>query len=204
MKNKAFTNKSSSCKFLCWMRSCFVIPRTTTLRGDGVGVRAFTLIELLVVVLIIGILAAIALPQYQKAVDKSRVATMLPLMRRWADAMALYKLEHGSYENEDKYSPSAEDFGVSWPSDWECVHSSEGKNCDSGLWECIANENFQGEVVCISEWKADDENFEIWITQPDDTNLPAGKLLCLDYYGNGVCKFLTSKAVPGFENWYEF
>ena len=59
--------------------------------------NGFTLLELLVVVLIIGILASIALPQYEKAVNKARVASILPVMRRWKDALADYKLQHGSY-----------------------------------------------------------------------------------------------------------
>ena len=59
--------------------------------------KAFTLIELLVVVLIIGILAAIALPHYQTAVDKANYSSMIAAVRRLRDAQQVYKLANGVY-----------------------------------------------------------------------------------------------------------
>jgi prepilin-type N-terminal cleavage/methylation domain-containing protein len=56
----------------------------------------FTLIELLVVVLIIGILAAIALPQYKKAVEKSRASEALINLKAIVTALNVYKLTTGS------------------------------------------------------------------------------------------------------------
>ena len=71
--------------------------------------KAFTLIELLVVVLIIGILSAIALPQYQKAVMKARFTQLKVVANAIANAEEVYYLAN------NKYTGNFDDLDINTP-----------------------------------------------------------------------------------------
>ncbi len=89
--------------------------------------KAFTLIELLVVVLIIGILAAVAVPQYQVAVMKARISGVIPLVRALAEAEEVYYLANG------EYTASLDKLDIEMPQGTNCTLTSWA---DTQRYEC--------------------------------------------------------------------
>ncbi len=144
---------------------------TSPSRGEENDVRGFTLIELLVVVLIIGILAAVAVPQYQKAVTKARATQVLTVLDAYRKAMNLYLLEHGteivpSYSLDDLAlsieDPFGFEIGDGCSGDPEvCYYSIEGYieqdeygvDCSTktGKFQCVCNSAQKAACIYLNE-----------------------------------------------------
>jgi prepilin-type N-terminal cleavage/methylation domain-containing protein len=104
--------------------------------------KAFTLIELLVVVLIIGILAAIALPQYRVAVAKTKFMQVLTFTRILNKAQQLYFASHG------KYASTFEELDVDLPAGG--VLNNNGRQVNyHGKFSCTIDNATYSELYCI-------------------------------------------------------
>ena len=149
---------------------------------------AFTLIELLVVVLIIGILAAVALPQYQGAVLRSKYVNMIVLAEAFKSAQERYYLANG------EYAPSIYDLDID-------IAGEKAKEPLDNREAYKVTEYY----ICTSAtqmaayWTDKDDNlFMMYNLRLDHINMWNGAhALCRAYYNSGQAGKAICKSFSG-------
>lgn len=155
-------------------------------------VYGFTLIELLVVVIIIGILAAIAVPQYQKVVDKSRYVQLQSNVEALLKAQQLYYMANGVYattfaELGDDAKPAG--YSVDKKGNWTRWKGNELRDY---IVIGLSTDRTEASYLYAREQGA---HVAYW------TSLSGKSKRCLAYpeggeRGKAVCKSVTGRSTP--------
>ena len=143
----------------------------------NINKKGFTLIEMLVVVLIIGILAAVALPQYFKAVEKSRSTEALSVMGSISAAMERARL----VSSDNTYPTTLSSLDIE-------IADNDGSTVTDGAWE---SNNFSFEVKGTSAGSGANDG-RIIATRKGSSGYTltrwyySGKVSCVDTESSGA------------------
>ena len=152
--------------------------------------QAFTLIELLVVVLIIGILAAVALPQYQKAVEKARATQALTMLKTVYQTAKTYKTANGNWPGN--FDEIAVDIPWTGTSNWSSPTSGTSQGKSNADWsiqlkKSANNSSSEGVVIGRIAGPYIGAGFGIWENTPPsagEENIPTEEIICIEGKSN--------------------
>lgn len=143
--------------------------------------KGFTLIEVLIVVLIIGVLAGVALPQYKKSKEKAEAVELQILVKTLHESQQRYYMVHNTF------AKSFDDLDMDY-SGYErngCPNFTSFPKSD-----CLSNGKnsiFISTVFGIASYGGREKGRYKWggflFQEEENNNLPTNKLLCYESYG---------------------
>ncbi len=113
--------------------------------------RGFSLLEILAVILIIGVLASLLLPMYNKAVERSRSAEGLLLLRRLYDSQKIYQTAHG------KFASSFADLDFTFSGEKVTCKQNNNSKC----WGYYNTEGLKGKIWSVELEKGSNPSISV-------------------------------------------